>query len=306
LLNNYTDGNKTGLSIGFVSLDNCAIKDNIILDGESVMAAFTGNTKYNDFVVVQPDAPEIDGIAVISDMYTEGKKIMPDGSVADEASCYATLDYVDVSELPDSFDFYYGTHNQGTMGWALRIAQYDADKNSLSTNFSQIGFDTISANTSIRITKLSGCQYIRLFASAHPLPGVLTGDNVTPDPTSQIIVIPYGSVTNGKKLMPDGSLVEDDGLATVEYIDVSALSDSFILRYPDATYFNPTIRIAQYDINKNSLSDSFGLNTATETINGYKIWNITKLEGCQYIRIFLSSFHIEADGELCSVDGSGE
>jgi hypothetical protein len=164
LLNNYTDGNEIGLSIGFVSLDNCAIKGNVILDGESVTASFTGNTEYNDFAEAQPDTP--DGIAVTADMYTAGKKIMPDGSLTDESGSYATINYIDVSSLSDTFYLYYGVYNEQTVGNGLRVAQYDADKNSLSTSFKMEGY--LNTKTNVYVVKLDGCKYIRIMSSVRP------------------------------------------------------------------------------------------------------------------------------------------
>ena len=129
------------------------------------------------------------------------------------------------------------------------------------------------------------------------------GNPDTPtDPTIQSILIPFSSMTNGAKLMPDGSVAEgvlNATYATEEYIDVSMLSDTLILRYPSSA--TGAIRIAQYDVNKTSLSDSFSLSEPTEKTGEYNIWALTKLEGCHYIRLFLSSGQFDQkDGELCN------
>lgn len=122
------------------------------------------------------------------------------------------------------------------------------------------------------------------------------------DPIVTSIIIPFGSMTNGAKLMPDGSVAEgvlNATYATEEYIDVSMLSDTLILRYPSSA--TGAIRIAQYDVNKTSLSDSFSLSEPTEKTGEYNIWALTKLEGCHYIRLFLSSgLFNQKDGELCN------
>ena len=122
------------------------------------------------------------------------------------------------------------------------------------------------------------------------------------EPTVQNIIVPYSSMSNGKKLMPDGSIADgvlNATFATEGYINVSRLSDTFILRYPDTV--GCSIRIAQYDGSQTSLSTSFGLDGPTETANGYQVWKITKLDGCQYIRIFVSGSIGGLSGELCNV-----
>lgn len=125
------------------------------------------------------------------------------------------------------------------------------------------------------------------------------------EPTIQNILVPFSSMTNGKKLMPDGSVAEGTLGATnttEEYIDVSMLTDTFILRYPVSS--SGPIRIAQYDSSKTSLSTSFSLDEPTDTTEEYRIWRVTKLDGCQYIRIFLSGGYLNMDGELLSVEGN--
>lgn len=131
----------------------------------------------------------------------------------------------------------------------------------------------------------------------------------TPDtPTETIIAVPFSSLTNGKKLMPDGSLANgtnNSNFATEEYIDVSALNDTFGIFYPTAGVgaSRGNIRTAQYDSNKNSLGDSFGLPRADETIGEHDVWKVTKLEGCRYIRLFLNGGFNNVDGELRNLDG---
>jgi hypothetical protein len=127
------------------------------------------------------------------------------------------------------------------------------------------------------------------------------------DPIVQSIAVPYSLMTSGKKLMPDGSFVDGElnaTFATEEYIDVSMLTDTFILRYPailDGISSGP-IRIAQYDSSKTSLSTSFDLAEPTEMNTEYQIWQVAKLDGCRYIRLFLSGGHYrDQGGELCSV-----
>ena len=79
--------------------------------------------------------------------------------------------------------------------------------------------------------------------------------------------------------MPDGSIVEADGVATEQYIDVSALNDTFELVYPATS---GAVRIAQYDIDKNSLGDSFSIKTISNIMTNV---SVVKLDGCKYIRI---------------------
>jgi hypothetical protein len=88
-------------------------------------------------------------------------------------------------------------------------------------------------------------------------------------------------------------------MATQEYIDVSALNDTFGLFY---SHKGDSVRIAQYDNSKNSLATDFALSKATETTNEYDMWKVTKLEGCRYIRIFLNGGFSNVDGELRNLD----
>lgn len=127
-----------------------------------------------------------------------------------------------------------------------------------------------------------------------------TDPDTPSQPTVEKLIIPYSSFTGGNKLMPDGSLVAADGMATVEYIDVSVLTDTFELRYPAS---DGAIRIAQYDSNYNSLSTAFGLDRPTETTDEYAAWKVTKITGCKYIRLFISfldRYVTNPDGELVS------
>ena len=125
----------------------------------------------------------------------------------------------------------------------------------------------------------------------------------TPSNPTVSISIPFSSLTNGKKLMPDGSITDGNlnaTFATEHYIDVSKFNDTFELVYPVS---GGAIRIAQYDSDKNSLSTSFGLDNATVKDSGYSIWRITKLDGCKYIRVFLSGLG-EVDGELRNIENT--
>jgi hypothetical protein len=110
------------------------------------------------------------------------------------------------------------------------------------------------------------------------------------EPVITEIAVPFASMANGMKLMPDGSLVEgtlNATFVTEYYIDVSGLKDTFEVAYPGGGG-GGAIRIAQYDEAKNSLSDSFGLVGKTSTKGDYGVWEVVKLEGCRYIRLFLS------------------
>jgi hypothetical protein len=114
---------------------------------------------------VEPD----NGVIIITEaMYTAGKKLMPDGSVTDETNAYTTLSYIDVSDLSDTFTFEFGENK----GWALRIAQYNENKESLSDNFAHTSISD-SSKQNIDITKLSGCKYIRIFSTASATVGQL-------------------------------------------------------------------------------------------------------------------------------------
>ena len=119
----------------------------------------------------------------------------------------------------------------------------------------------------------------------------------------QTIAVPFSSMTQGKKIMPDGSIASENNThSTLDYIDVSALDETFVLRY-SATAVKSAIRIAQYDSDYNSLSNSFGLNKCTSSTTEYDIWEIKKINGCKYIRIFISSSGglSNVNGELCNM-----
>lgn len=279
LTNNYTADNSVGLNIMPVTLVDCAIKGNILFDGDNITAVFDGNTKYNDYSDVE--IPEIKTTNITTDLYTEGYKLMPNGSLSVESGAYTTLSYIDVSDLTDSFTFEFGD----TKGKALRIAQYDENKVSLSDSFEQRWIDGASKQ-SIDITKLSGCKYIRIFSSSSATVGEL--ENIaTPDAPDEIktTTITADLYTAGKKLMPNGSIADEaNTYTTLLYIDVSDLSDSFTFAFSGTKGY--ALRIAQYDENKVSLSSSF---SQTEISNSAKTSiEITKLTGCKYIRIFSS------------------
>ena len=316
----YTDGNSMGIDLSATYLEDCVILGNATLDGVNNGTTFLGNTSFNNLINnVDPDSggssggsttPSAQSISVPYSSMTNGKKLMPDGSIADGelGGTLATENYINVSGLSDTFILRY----PDTVGCSIRIAQYDSSKTSLSTSFGLDGpTETANGYKVWNITKLEGCQYIRIFLSGAfgELSGELrsidgsdsggsSGGSTTP---IQSISVPYSSLANGKKLMPDGSIADGElggTLATENYINVSGLSDTFILRYPDTV--GCSIRIAQYDSSKTSLSTSFGLDGPTETANGYKVWKITKLDGCQYIRIFVSGTVGGLSGELRS------
>lgn len=145
---------------------------------------------------------------------------------------------------------------------------------------------------------LDGVNYNTTFAGNTQFNDLI---NNTDEPVITSVAVPWSLMTNGKKLMPDGSFTDGtlgSTMATEEFIDVSMLSDPFELCYPlDST---GPIRTAQYDSNKNSLSTSFGLDGETTTDADYRVWRITKLAGCHYIRLFLSGGYHSMDGLLRS------
>lgn len=152
---------------------------------------------------------------------------------------------------------------------------------------------------------LDGINNNTEFAGNTEFNDLVNADN--PAEPVQSIIVPWSSVSMGWKIMPDGSLVEQSGeAATRDYIDVSVLENAFQLRYEaDDTTARGSIRIAQYDKDHNSLSDSFGLNAHTTKTDSYYIWDVTKLEGCRYIRLFLSGNFAGLDGILCNVGFEG-
>lgn len=86
--------------------------------------------------------------------------------------------------------------------------------------------------------------------------------------------------TKGLKLMPDGSTTSDGGLyTTYAHIDVSDLPDTFTFVFDGEV--NTNLRIAQYDANGASLSDSFKI----PWVKDVPSVTINKLDGCKYIRI---------------------
>lgn len=277
LMGNYTDGNSTGLSIGAVTLPDCAIKGNVIFDKEDLNAVFVGDNRYNEYAVVIPD---IQSTTITTDMYTDGYKLNPDGSIVAQDGASAILMYVDVSALSDTFKFTF----ENPSGMAVRIAQYDADKVSLGDDFE---LKWHSQNPAVMtIEKISGCKYIRISASS----GIAVGELesiVDPD-VIYTTTIAADMYTADKKLMPDGSLTDEVGAySTVGFIDVSSLSDTFYLYYGkyNAETVGIALRIAQYDSNKTSLSNSFGMESGIDTKTNV---SIIKLDGCQYVRIMSS------------------
>ena len=86
--------------------------------------------------------------------------------------------------------------------------------------------------------------------------------------------------TKGLKLMPDGSTTSDGGMyTTYAHIDVSDLPDTFTFVFENVV--NTNIRVAQYDADYVSLSDSFGI----PWLKNKTSYAINKLDGCKYIRI---------------------
>lgn len=94
--------------------------------------------------------------------------MIPDVSVVDEVGAWATLDYINVTSLADTFYLYYGTWMSENVGSALRIAQYDENKMSLSDSF--VFYSGLKSNgqTHIEIDKIEGCKYVRIFSSGGP------------------------------------------------------------------------------------------------------------------------------------------
>ena len=228
-------------------------------------------------------------------MYTSGYKISSDGTLESAVpESYATVPYIDVSDLTDTFIFAFGD----AVGSSLRIAQYDENQVSLSDNFAVTGM--AQTGDGIVIVKLENCKYIRIFSG---VTGPTTGQlkSLSEDITS----IPSTSFTLGKKLMPDGSVANESGaLTSEEYMDASNLTEEFVIRYPGKSdgASRGAMRIAQYDSNKTSLSSSFKLCDPSEINAEHLSWVWKKLDGCQYIRIFLSGSFGELDGELINIE----
>lgn len=88
--------------------------------------------------------------------------------------------------------------------------------------------------------------------------------------------------TNGTKLMPDGSVESQANVTTTEYIAVTGLdevSTMYAVNYWGGTH-NDMIRVAQYDSNKNSLSDSFAQSTPDSNVKPMDV-----LDGLSFVRI---------------------
>lgn len=275
LVSNYTAGNALGLKMGEITMVDCAIKGNILFDGEDVNAVFVGNNKYNEYAVLIPD---IQSTSISSDMYTDGYKLNPDGSVVATDGASVVLSYIDVSALGDTFKF---TFNN-TSGMAVRIAQYDYNKSSLGDNFELIWYATNP--TSISINKIPGCKYIRISTSSGIAVGELESVNDV-----QSTTIKADMYTQDKKIMPDGTLTDEAGAySIVEYIDVSSMPNEFYLYW--GTFSVDTVgvslRIAQYAADKTSLGTSFPMVSELYAKTNVPI---TKIDGCQYIRIMSSS-----------------
>ena len=81
---------------------------------------------------------------------------MPDGSEAVEELGQVS-GYLDVSAMG-------ATLRITTTGYcdSMRVAQYDADCNSLVTNAAMVAL-TINGTKSIDVDKIAGCSYVRLF-----------------------------------------------------------------------------------------------------------------------------------------------
>lgn len=285
LIGNYTAGNSVGLEIADVLLIDCAIKGNILFDGDNVRAVFRGDNKFNDFADIIADTQTT---SITADLFTAGYKLEPDGSLSAAASAHTTLQYIDVSRLSDSFKFVY----DNPRGNSVRIAQYDSNRVSLGDDF-EMNWQT-SNPASITVDKLDGCKYIRISTSNGIAVGELEGDA---DPDADVIkssTITGSMFTEGFKIDADGSVAEQaNATAVLAYIDVGDFGDVFTF-----TFSNPSgnsIRIAQYSASKVSLSDNFGMEWHSDNPSTI---TIKKLAGCRYIRI--SSLYGVAAGELKS------
>ena len=152
LKDNYTDGNDIGLRTEVVTLPDCVIYGNVFLDDVDSSAYFTGNTKYCE--IGGNTAPA--KIVLNSANLTAGKKLMPDGSEAAEELGQVS-GYLDVSAMGTALRITTTGHCD-----SIRVAQYDADRNSLVTD-AAITALAINGTKSITVDKIAGCAYARLF-----------------------------------------------------------------------------------------------------------------------------------------------
>ena len=152
LMNNYTDGNRVGYGSEAVVLPDCVVKGNAFLDGTDSRAMYTGDTRYNE--VGEGGEPPI---VLYGGDLIEDVKIMPDGGEAVEADARCT-GYLDVSDLGDFVQV--TTTYKGALG-GIRVAQYDADRQSLVTNAPLQ--TTLPSPWSLAVELIEGAEYIRVF-----------------------------------------------------------------------------------------------------------------------------------------------
>lgn len=151
---NTTRGNTIGLSVrdGLV-LHDCALYNNVCMDGEYIGATFTGNTQYiNAQSTTHPSRIELAGTDLAA-----GIKLMPDGSEAFEADA-RTTGWLDVRGIDGDIKI------TGTGSWnGVRIAQYDSDKTSLVTSAPLTPTAPGASPYELTVERLDGCTFIRLF-----------------------------------------------------------------------------------------------------------------------------------------------
>lgn len=149
---NNTRGNSVGISTAGVVLNDCAIWNNIFMDGTDISAEFAGNSEYIDV----DTTPAVTRIELTGEDLMQGVKLMPDGSESTEDMAQTT-DYLDVSDMGESVRISITGSTE-----SVRVAQYDADKASLVTAAELTGIAGTATQT-LTVELLDGCTYIRMF-----------------------------------------------------------------------------------------------------------------------------------------------
>lgn len=170
---NNTRGNTVGISTAGVILNDCAIWNNIFMDGTDISAEFAGNSEYIDV----DTTPAVTRIELTGADLMQGIKLMPDGSETTEDMAQTT-DYLDVSGIAGNIRI----SVTGTTE-SVRVAQYDADKASLVTAAALTGIAGTATQT-LTVELLDGCTYIRAFFTKRNSPEEAA--------TIQLIVIEQG------------------------------------------------------------------------------------------------------------------
>lgn len=250
---NHTDENSVGLYIGALTLNDCVLNNNTIMDGTDISASFTGNADYNDFSnveIVAPTAITADPVSVyVGKIKTVQYSLTPANaskSVTFESSNggIATID---------------------TDGRVTGIAEGNCEitiRSAIDTNVYATVNCTVSEQT----------------------PG--SGGTETNGP----VTVLNGDLTSGYSLDANGAEIAKEGTGVSDYIDISDKFTSSVV-FIAGKNFDPFsgAALCEYDSNKAFLARTSLYNNNVSGVQGSYAKEYTLNVNTQYIRIAVNN-----------------